>query len=98
LPCRYSSIRHTLYTKQIEIKRAIGAADEQLTVLENRLEELNLTTDDQEVAESMESKAEVLLQLEEERKELSASRKLLDELLSRSQVEAVLPPGKLRRV
>jgi hypothetical protein len=84
--------------KQIEIKNAIGAADEKLVALENRLEELNLTTDYRKAAESTESKAEALLQLEEERVELSASRKLLDELLSKSQAEAILPLGKLRRV
>jgi hypothetical protein len=95
---RYSSIRHThiteeikktISTKQTEIKSAITTADKQLIVLENRLKELNLSSDDQEAAGSTESKAEALQQLEEERKALSASRKVLDELLSKSKEEAV---------
>ena len=98
MPYRYSSIRHTHITeeikktisaKQTEIKSAISAADGQLVVLENRLEELNLSVNGQEVTGSTESKAEALQHLEEERKALSASRKVLDELLSKSQEEAV---------
>lgn len=95
---RYSSIRHThiteeikqtIATKQTEIKGAITTADKQLVVLENRLEELNLSDDDQEEAGSTESKDEALRQLEEERRALNASRKLLDELLSKSQEDAI---------
>ena len=58
-------------------------------MLENKFEELNISSDDQEAAESTESKAEALQQLEEERKALSASRKILDELLSKSKEEAI---------
>jgi hypothetical protein len=57
--------------------------------LENKLEELNLSSDDEEAAGPKEGKAEALWQLEEERKALNASRKVLDELLSKSQEEAV---------
>ncbi|KAF2174723.1 hypothetical protein K469DRAFT_613557, partial [Zopfia rhizophila CBS 207.26] len=94
----YSSIRHvhmteeikmTISTKQTEIKGAIGAADEQLVALGNRAEELKLATDDQQVDESTKSHAEALRQLVEERKAITASRKLLNELLSKSQEEAV---------
>ena len=58
-------------------------------MLENKFEELNISSDDQEAAGSTESKAEALQQLEEERKALSASRKILDELLSKSKEEAI---------
>lgn len=58
-------------------------------MLENKLKELNLSSDNQEAAGSTESKAEALQQLEEERKALSASRKVFDELLSKSREEAI---------
>jgi hypothetical protein len=60
-----------------------------LIVLENKLEELNLSSDDEEAAGLKEDKAEALRQVEEERKALYASRKLLDELLSKAQEEAI---------
>ena len=50
---------------------------------------MNLSDDDEEAAAPAEGKAEALRQLEEERKALDASRRLLDELLSKSQEEAV---------
>ena len=52
--------------------------------MENELEELNLSGDGEEAAGLKEGKAEALRQLEEEHKALNASRKLLDELLSKS--------------
>jgi hypothetical protein len=58
-------------------------------VLENRLEELNLSSDDDEAAGSREGKTEALRQLEEEFKGVKASQKLLNELLSKSQEETV---------
>jgi hypothetical protein len=58
-------------------------------VLENKVQEMNLSHDDEEAATPVEGKAEALRQLEEERKALDASRKLLDELLSKSQEEAI---------
>ncbi|KAL8738976.1 MAG: hypothetical protein Q9181_000322 [Wetmoreana brouardii] len=94
----YSSIRHThiteeikktISTKQTEIEGAVTIADKQLIGLDNKLEELHLSSDGQDASESTESKAEVLQQLEEERKARSASRKVLDELLSKSKEEAI---------
>lgn len=58
-------------------------------MVESRLEELNLSSDDQEAAGSTESNAEALQQLEEEREALNASRKVLDELLSKSKEDAI---------
>jgi hypothetical protein len=58
-------------------------------VLENKLEELNLISDDDDAAGSSEGKTEALRQLEEELKGVKASQKLLNELLSKSQEEAV---------
>jgi TolA-binding protein len=98
LPYRYSSVRHshvteeikkTISTKQAEVKGAITTADRQLVLLENKLEELNLSSDDDEAAGSREGKTEALRQLEEELKAVKASQKLLKELLSKSQEEAV---------
>ena len=74
---------------QEEVKGAISTANNQLVVLENRVQELNLSDDDEEVVSALGGKAEALRQLEEERKALDTSRKLLNELLSKSQEEAV---------
>jgi hypothetical protein len=63
--------------------------DKQLIVLENRVEEMNLSDDDEEVATPAEGKAEALRQLEEELEGVKASQKLLNELLSKSQEDAV---------
>jgi hypothetical protein len=46
-------------------------------VLENKLEELNFSSDDDEAAGSREGKTEALRQLEEEFKGVKASQKLL---------------------
>jgi type I site-specific restriction endonuclease len=95
---RYSSVRHsniteeikkTISTKQAEVKGAITTADKQLVVLENKLEELNLSIDDDEAAGSRDGRTETLRQLEEELEAVKASQKLLNELLSKSQEEAV---------
>ena len=53
------------------------------------MEELDVSDIDQEEDSGAGGKADALGQLQEERKALDASRKLLDELLSRSQEEAV---------
>jgi hypothetical protein len=59
-------------------------------VWENKLEELNLSSDkDDDATGSSQIKAEVLRQLEEELKGAKASQKLLNELLSKSQEEAI---------
>ena len=57
--------------------------------MESKLEELNLSSDDDEAAGFREGKLEALRQLEEELKAVEASQKLLNELLSKSQEESV---------
>ena len=58
-------------------------------MLEDKLEKLSLSSDDDDAAGSREGKTEVLRQLEEEFQGLKASLKLLNELLSKAQEEAV---------
>jgi hypothetical protein len=58
-------------------------------VLKNRVEEINLSDNDKEVATLAEGKTKALRQLKEELKGVKASQKLLNELLSKSQKEAV---------
>ncbi|KFZ16001.1 hypothetical protein V502_05288 [Pseudogymnoascus sp. VKM F-4520 (FW-2644)] len=93
----YISVRHshvteeikkTICTTQAEVKGAITTADKQLVVLENKMEELNLSSDD-EAAGSREGKTETMRRLEEELKAVKVSRKLLNELMSKSQEKAV---------
>jgi hypothetical protein len=60
-----------------------------LVVVETKLEELNLSSDDDDVAGFRQGKDEVLRQLEEEVKGVKASQNLLNELLSKSQEEAI---------
>ena len=72
----------TISTKQDEVKGAITTADKQLIVLENKVKEMNLSDDEEEVATPAEGKTEALRQLEEEFKGVKASQKLLHELLS----------------
>ncbi|KFX98445.1 hypothetical protein O988_04334 [Pseudogymnoascus sp. VKM F-3808] len=94
----YSSVRNShvteeiqkaISTKQDEVNSAITTADRQLVVLENKLEELNFSSDDDDATGSSQDKAEVLRQFEEELKGVKASQKLLNELLSKSQEEAI---------
>ncbi len=80
-------IRKTISMEQTEIKGAIASKDKQLVVLEHRLEELNLSSDEE--ADNIESKAQALQQVEEARSAAELSQKLLDELLSKSQEDAV---------
>lgn len=63
-------------------------------MLKNKLEELNLSSDDEEADGSSEGKTEALRQLEEEIKGVKASQKLLNELLSKAQEEAVAKAAK----
>ena len=95
---RYSSVRHShiteeiknaISTKQAEVKSAITTTDKQLVVVENKLDKLNLSSNDEEGAGSREGQTEALRQLEEELKAVKASQKLLNELLSKLQEEAV---------
>ncbi|KAH8787457.1 hypothetical protein F5882DRAFT_461701 [Hyaloscypha sp. PMI_1271] len=67
----------------------LSNSDRQLVVLENKLEELNLSSDNDDTAGSSEGKTEALRQLEEELKGVKASQKLMNELLSKSQEEVV---------
>lgn len=98
MPHRYSSVRHShiteeikkvISTKQAEVKSAITIADKQLIVLEDRLEELSLSNDEEETAGFREGNTAALRQLEEELKAVKVSQKLLSELLSKSHEEAV---------
>ena len=98
MPYRYSSVRHShiteeikkiISTKQAEVKSAITTADKQLVVVENKLEELNLSSDDEEATGSREDKTEALRQLKEELIAVKASQKLLNELLLKLQEEAL---------
>ncbi|KAL9580856.1 MAG: hypothetical protein Q9212_004239 [Teloschistes hypoglaucus] len=87
-------IKKTISTKQSEIVSAITRADKQLIILENNLEELSLSNSGEDpeeaAAESTQSKTEALQQqFEEERRALNASRKVLEELLSKSTEEAI---------
>jgi TolA-binding protein len=74
---------------QEEVKGAVTTTNKQLVILESKLEELNLSSEDDEVAGLKEDRAEALKQLEQERRALEASRTLLDELLSKAQEEAL---------
>lgn len=96
---RYSSVRHSHITedikqmisaKQADVQSAITSTNKQLAVLEDRVKELNLSSDeDEETAGSQEDRPGALRQLEEERKAVDASRRLLEELLSKAQEKAV---------
>jgi TolA-binding protein len=74
---------------QAEIKGAVTTTDKQLVVLESKLEELNLSSNNNKEASPKEGKAKAIQQLKEERKALQASRALLDKLLLKAQEEAV---------
>ncbi|CZS92447.1 uncharacterized protein RAG0_02986 [Rhynchosporium agropyri] len=86
-------IKKILSTKHGEVKGAI-MADRKLVLVETKLEELNLSSDDDEVGSSQ-GKDEMLRQFEEELKGTKALQKLLNELLSKSQEEAI---AKVARV
>jgi len=75
---RYSSVRTSHITE--EIKKTISTKQAEVKDA--------ITTADKQLGPK-ENKTEALRQLEEERKALDISRKLLDELLSKSQEEAV---------
>ena len=95
---RYSSVRNSPLTEEIknsisakrdEVSGAITTTDNQVVVLENRLKELELSSDEEDETMSAQCKAEVLQRLKNERDALDASRKLLQELLAKSQEESV---------
>lgn len=82
-------IKKVISTTQEEVKSAITIANKQLIVLEERLEDLSLSNDDEEAAGFREGNSAALRQLEEELEAVKVSQKLLSELLSKSQEEAV---------
>ncbi|KAK2764262.1 hypothetical protein FQN54_008954 [Arachnomyces sp. PD_36] len=95
----YSSIRHahvteeikeTISTKQIEIRTAIDATNERRAEVGKRLEEHGVDKNMRGSVGGPESRADALRQIEEERTALSASRKLLDELLVKVQEDVVM--------
>jgi len=82
-------------TKQAELDSAIINTDKQLVVVETQIQELKSSSDQDIPAESGESEIEALRrQLEEELSSVKASLKLLNELLSKSQEEAVAKAAK----
>ncbi|KAF2132450.1 hypothetical protein P153DRAFT_421381 [Dothidotthia symphoricarpi CBS 119687] len=93
----YSSIRHshvteeirqTISTNQVQIKSAIRTVDENLEALGSRGGELQPESGDEDLNEST-SRVEALRQLEEERKAVATTRKLLDKLLAKAQEEEI---------
>ena len=82
-------IQKTIATRQTDVTRAIDTADRQLIVLEDRIEELDVSESGHEEDAGEADKAEALAQLQQARSALETSRKLLEELLSKSQEEAV---------
>jgi hypothetical protein len=90
LAYRYSSIpsgqftegiKDTISTKHAELERGITIVNKQLVVLEYKLNDLNLSSDEE--AAEVEGKVEVLGQLDEQLKGLKSSQDLLKELLSK---------------
>lgn len=81
-------------SKQLEVKEAITATDKRKVVIENRLEELNLSEDEKQGSDDPEDRHKALRQFQEELQALESSRKLLQELLSKSQEQAVASAAK----
>lgn len=82
-------IRQSISTRHDEVNKAITTTDKQLVIVENKLGELNLSSDDEQNDSPPEMKATVMQRLREEYDALDASRKLLLELLARSKEESV---------
>ena len=76
-------------SRQAEVESAIAVADRQLILWEDKMKDINPSDDDEEAATAEEGKDEALRQLQEQGEALTASRKLLDELLAQAQEEAV---------
>lgn len=68
-------------TKQTKVKGTKTIVDCHLVVLENKLEDLNFSSNDNKVAGYREGKIESLRQIEEEFKRMKALWKLLTELV-----------------
>lgn len=97
--CRYSSIRSThiseeikktISTKEAEISRAITSTDAQLAEVKTSLGEIHLSGAGEEQSDDAEDMANTAKQIEAERSALCSSRHLLEELLSKAKVEALL--------
>lgn len=78
-----------MIAKQTEVKSVITTTDKQLADLESKFDDLNLSSD-KEAAYLAGGKVQLLRQLEEERKALNVSKKVLDELLFRAQDGAIM--------
>ena len=76
-------------SRQAEVESAIAVADRQLILWEDKMKDMNPSDDDEEAATVEEGKDKALRQLQEQGEALTASRKLLDELLAQAQEEAV---------
>jgi Asp/Glu/hydantoin racemase len=96
--CRYSSVRNSHITEEIresisvrqnEVNEAITATDRQIIVLEDRVNELELSSDEEEGRTFSQERSEAQQRLENERDALDASKKLLQELLTKAREEAV---------
>ncbi|KAG4427664.1 hypothetical protein IFR05_016852 [Cadophora sp. M221] len=74
-------IKETISTMRAKLESGITTVDKQLIVLEDKLEDLNLSSDE-EVAEG-EGKVEALEQLKEQLGGLRASQKLLNKLMAK---------------
>ncbi|KAK6063283.1 hypothetical protein SCUP515_12531 [Seiridium cupressi] len=94
----YSSVRNSHLTEEIkksisvkqdEVNGAIITTDQKVVVLQNKLKDLELSSDEEEGEMSLQGKAKVMQRLKDERDALNASLKLLQELLAKSQEESV---------
>jgi len=105
-PCRYSSFRHTHITEEIEktisIKRAeitgtITATENQLAEVESTLRELHIAGTGQEKGQDTDDKGSAVKQIEGERTALDSSRKLLQELLLKTQEDVIAKAASERQ-
>jgi hypothetical protein len=82
-----------ILTRQSEVQGAITITDRRLGTVETRLQELNLSSDDDdedgENSDQPNDKANVLRQLQAELNAVKASQALLSELLAKTREEAV---------
>jgi hypothetical protein len=98
MPCSYASVRNSKMTEEIktmiatrneEVKGALAMTDKELHVVEYEMEKLNLSSEDEDMGEPDNRRAEEMRQYEEERKAILESQILLRELLSRAQEKEV---------
>jgi hypothetical protein len=89
-------LRKAISKRETEIADAIAATDKQLAEVIARLEDLNLASRGRDETEADEAGA--IGQIEDERTSLSASRKLLQELLAVTQAAVANAIGDQSRV